>query len=172
MATYFAGAAQVSFTNPSIVLDREDQLGDVIIAPSVGRFALEANDSEFPVGYIQTGVNITLDISVVDMSRKFDLLALAFGGSKVTNGGNTKYVFTDRAGEGIGSFEIIIKPYVNNAATPDRNQWVTFHNAVVAEIPDTSLAYGLRTQQVIRYRFQAMRDPSTGNKVTVGNTTI
>jgi hypothetical protein len=173
MPTYFAGTAQITFPNLNggTVFNREDQFGDVLIAPTPGRFALQANSSEFPVSYIQTGVDITLEFSIVDISRKFDLLAVAYGGAKVTGSGKTKYIFTDRAGEAVTGHVVLIKPYVGNAVSSSANDWVTFHNAVVAETPDTNLAYGMSTQQVIRFRMRALADVATGNKVTVGDTT-
>jgi len=173
MAEVFGGPAQLTI-NPSgpnpIVLNREDQLDDMRVSLEKDVFELRSLQSSRPVMYIQTGVEMSIEVSVADITvtRKIALLKLAFeGGVEAGLTPNRTFSVTDNAGAAITGVRLLIKPYDGGAVSTVTEDFITVPNAKLIDVSGTEFAYGLSTQQQMRVRFIAAPD-ATGIKFALG----
>lgn len=173
MATYYAGAAQLTIDpdGTPLIIDKDEQLEGIVVSLEKDVFELRAQSSSRPEDYIQTGVGLTVDVSIADSSQLIDLIALAYGGTVVVNGGKRKIDVSDNAGLGIGGKKLLIKPYNGETPSTNANTWITIYNAKLIDLSGTELAYNISTQQQIRFRFMACRPAAGTVKFTIGDTT-
>jgi hypothetical protein len=173
----FAGPAQIEIdpgATPYATITKDMQLDDLVISLEKDVFELTNQQSSRPAGYIQTGVDITVNLSVGDMVLRNKLMALAVESTVITTTGKEKVNVSDQAGKALTSKKLLIKPYVGDTVSAAANDWLTIYKAVVISLADTEITYGLRTQQQIKIRFAAMPDSTTtppNLKYTFGDTT-
>ncbi len=104
------GASKITLTN-------DDQLNDAVIMIERDEFQLKSQISSKPVGYIKTGIETKLEVSIAEIDAS--QIALLFGTPLVTatdtvnsvNYTMTKTEVTDQAGQLITGQKVVIKPY-------------------------------------------------------------
>ncbi len=172
MPTLFKGSAQV-IIDPgglNLVINRDQQMSDLTIEPTLTTSPLNSLASSDPVDYIQTAVSVKATLSITDMDIKNQIFALCIKSNVVADGAKRKVVAYDQAGTKSLGRKIIIKPYDGLLPSSDANTWFTIPNAKITDQSGTSLAYGLQTQQEIKVSFMAVPD-ATGVKYILGDET-
>ena len=100
MSNEFKGAAQITIGEGAnaIVINRDQQMSDLVIEPMLTTSPVNNLSSSDPVGYIQTAVSAKVTLSVSDMALKNQIFALCCKSNVVTDGSKRKVVhMTKRA---------------------------------------------------------------------------
>lgn len=114
-----SGPAQIEIGTGSdkITLTNDQQMNDASLRVERDEFSLRDQSSSKSVGYIKTGIEGKLEISIADISAQ--QIALLFGvpletGTDTVNGINytmRKVAVTDQAGTLITGKKVVLKPY-------------------------------------------------------------
>ena len=114
-----SGPAQIEIGTGAdkFTLTNDQQLNDASLRIERDEFNLRDQSSSKPVGYIKTGIEGKLEISIADISAQ--QIAFLFGtaletGTDTVNGVNytmRKVAVTDQAGSQITGQKVVLKPY-------------------------------------------------------------
>lgn len=180
MVRYQKGPAEWIITPASggaaITINRDQQLEDAVLEPLVTTTDVRSQGSSEPIELFQTGTAIRAMLSLADLEIADRLLALAVQAQVVTTGTGAnlrkKTVARDLAGSPALGAKVVIKPYIGLLPSTDPNTWVTIPNAKVQDLSGSSLAFGLQTQQQMKFSFLSLPFGPTSIKWILGDETV
>lgn len=171
-----SGPSQVEITpydgGSTIIIPREAQLEDCSVSIERLNFEHRTQESAAPFDYRKTGINAGVAISVADVNN-FDYLELAFAGNTVVDGTDPekkKIVLSDDAGLEFPKFEVIVKPLIGTTIAP-ATEWITLLYSVPVSPDAWEQVFGLETQRQFNIRFMGLADPTSREKVVLGDIT-
>lgn len=172
MATLFMGTSQwiIDPSGANITINRDQQGEDAVVEPMLTTQPLMSLASSDPSDYIQTAVGMKATLTIADIDLKNQILALCTSTTVVTNTTKKKVVAKDLAGTKSVPKKIIIKPYDGLLPSTDANSWITIPRAIITDLQGASLAFGIKTQQMIKISFQSTPD-NDGVKFILGDET-
>ena len=156
----------------AIVLTRAQQLADATLTINRPLLNLVNQSSTEPSEFIRTGLSGALAISVADW--KLENIALAFGTTIVVDATVTtkrKVLLSDRGGCKAPRLKVVLKPYDCDAATTNKEEWITFPSAELITPDAFTVSFGLQTQRSFSIGIMALPDPVTGVRVIIGDET-
>jgi len=153
-----------------ITITNDQQMNDATLRIERDEFTLKDQSSSKPVGYIKTGIEGKLEISIADISAQ--QIALLFGVPIQSDTDTVNSVIytmrkvevTDQAGTQITGQKVVLKPYPI-LSDPGTTAPTT------TSINGTNLAFGLQTQQELKVTLTSLPD-SSGVRIIFGDETV
>lgn len=153
----------------ALIINREDQNGDLLFSSTEAFAPHQNNSSSAPVRHTLTGQTVMIAVPMSNMSIEF--LAARQDTPIIVDpndSGNRGIGFYDNAGKDTIRKQVLIKPYEGANVTSDRSQWILLPCAELMNQDAINLAFGLTTQQGYTFGFNAQAD-ANGLKAWLGD---
>lgn len=155
-----------SYTTGVFDIANAQQLEDASFQVETGVFELKSQRTFVSEKDIQTGKDVTIEISVADIGN-IPLLATALATDVIGTGDDESIVVKDDSGLEFPYRRLLILPYAGASVTSDRRRWVFCPQVQLRA--NVNLTFGLETQQAFTITVMPKADPANDIKFCTGN---
>lgn len=152
-----------SYTAGIFDIEASQQLEDATVSVETGVFELKSQRTFVSEKDIQTGKEMTIEISVADVGN-IPLLATALATEVVGTGADESLIIKDDSGLEFPYRRLLILPYAGASPTSDRKRWIFCPQVQLRAT--VNLTFGLETQQAFTIMVMPKADENDVKFVT------